>query len=155
MSLRPYQAPTCLDHDLAFLAVNMAQVKQHDFVYDPFVGSASTLISAAHFGAVTFGSDLDLRVILGSSVGRKAYDPELTESVIKKAEAGSAEAQGQFNMFTNFRHYGGLSMPEVFAQDILHPALLQRPIFDAIICDPPYGVKVCSRKAGDNHYFQK
>ena len=63
VSLRPYQAPTCLDHDLAFLAVNMAQVQAHDFVYDPFVGSASTLISAAHFKAVTFGSDLDLRVL--------------------------------------------------------------------------------------------
>jgi len=25
------------------------------------------------------------------------------------------------------------------------PVLACRPIFDAIICDPPYGVKVCSR----------
>ncbi len=46
---RPYQAPTCLDHDLAFIVSNMAQVRPYDFVYDPFVGSASTLISATHF----------------------------------------------------------------------------------------------------------
>ena len=57
----------------------MAQVKAYDFVYDPFVGSASTLISAAHFKAVTFGSDLDLRVISGAAIGRKAYDEQVTE----------------------------------------------------------------------------
>ena len=39
-------------------------------------------------------------------------------------------------------------MPEIFAQDILNPMMLQRPIFDAIICDPPYGVKVCSKRKG-------
>lgn len=86
---RPYQAPTCLDHELAFIAANMAQVMPYDNVYDPFVGSASTLISAAHFNALTFGSDLDIRVILGFAVGRKSYNSELTSKVIEKAQEGS------------------------------------------------------------------
>lgn len=75
---RPYVAPTCLDHELAFILANMAQIGAYDFVYDPFVGSASTLISAAHFGALTLGSDIDKRVIEGTSVGRKNYNEELT-----------------------------------------------------------------------------
>ena len=57
---------------------NMAQVGAYDFVYDPFVGSASTLISATHFGALTLGSDIDRRVIEGTAVGRKNYKEELT-----------------------------------------------------------------------------
>ena len=68
-----------MDHELAFIAVNMAQVREHDSVYDPFVGSASTLIAAAHFKAVTIGSDVDQRVISGSGVGRKTYDSELSD----------------------------------------------------------------------------
>lgn len=79
---RPYQAPTSLDHELAFIVANMAQVRPYDLVYDPFVGSASTLISCAHFKALTFGSDLDQRVIAGTSIGRKTYNEELSEKVI-------------------------------------------------------------------------
>ena len=70
---RPYQAPTCLDHELAFIVANMGQICLNDLVYDPFSGSASTLISSAHFGALTFGSDIDHRVINGTAVGRQNY----------------------------------------------------------------------------------
>ena len=36
-------------------------------VYDPFVGTGSILIAAAHHGAMTLGADIDPRVI---SVGK-------------------------------------------------------------------------------------
>lgn len=39
-------------------------------MYDPFVGTGGLLIPAAYMGAVTFGSDLDIRVLNGYSVGR-------------------------------------------------------------------------------------
>ena len=32
-------------------------------VYDPFVGTGSILVAAAHHGAVTLGADIDPRVI--------------------------------------------------------------------------------------------
>ena len=32
-------------------------------MYDPFVGTGSILVAAAHHGAVTFGADIDPRVI--------------------------------------------------------------------------------------------
>ena len=78
-SLRPYQAPTCLDHELAFILANMARICKHDLVYDPFVGSASTLVSAGHFGAITVGSEIDERVIHGTGVGRKNYHDSVNE----------------------------------------------------------------------------
>lgn len=38
-------------------------------VLDPFVGTGGLLVPAAHFGALTFGSDIDARVIHGHAVG--------------------------------------------------------------------------------------
>ena len=32
-------------------------------VYDPFVGTGSILVAAAHLGAITLGADIDIRVI--------------------------------------------------------------------------------------------
>ena len=39
------------------------QVKKGDLVYDPFVGTGSILVAAAHFGAHTIGADIDIRVV--------------------------------------------------------------------------------------------
>ena len=39
------------------------QVKKGDFVYDPFVGTGSILVAASHYGAHTFGADIDIRIV--------------------------------------------------------------------------------------------
>lgn len=39
------------------------QVKKGDLVYDPFVGTGSILVAAAHFGGHTIGADIDIRVV--------------------------------------------------------------------------------------------
>jgi tRNA (guanine10-N2)-methyltransferase len=39
------------------------QVKKGDFVYDPFVGTGSILVAASHYGAQTFGADIDIRIV--------------------------------------------------------------------------------------------
>ena len=41
----------------------VAQVKRGQLVYDPYVGTGSMLIAAAHFGAIVVGADIDARVI--------------------------------------------------------------------------------------------
>lgn len=46
---RPYLGPTSTDHSLAFLMANQGQVKEHDFVYDPFVGTGSIAVACSHF----------------------------------------------------------------------------------------------------------
>lgn len=62
---RLYLGPTSLDHSLALIMCNLARVKKNDFVYDPFVGTASILIGASHLGSMCFGSDIDIRVLKG------------------------------------------------------------------------------------------
>lgn len=41
----------------------MRQVSRGSLVFDPFVGTGSILVAAAHRGAYTFGADIDMRVI--------------------------------------------------------------------------------------------
>ena len=86
------------------------------------------------------GSDLDMRVLKGYGVGRKTRN---------KIEG--LEKIDKFNVFTNFDYYG-LPRPEILAMDV--SALMYnmtekdfkgvRPFLDAIVCDPPYGVRARS-----------
>jgi tRNA (guanine10-N2)-methyltransferase len=42
-----------MDAEMAFLMANQALVMPGKLVYDPFVGTGSILVAAAHFGAMT------------------------------------------------------------------------------------------------------
>nr|GMC81325.1 tRNA (guanine(10)-N2)-methyltransferase homolog [Ipomoea batatas] len=122
---RTYLGPTAMDAEMAFLMANQAQVKHGKLVYDPFVGTGSILVAAAHYGAMTMGADIDIRVV------RDGRGPDC-------------------NVWSNFKQYG-LQMPVALlrADNNLPP---WRPglkeVFDAIICDPPYGVRAGGRKSG-------
>ncbi|GMP39145.1 hypothetical protein CsSME_00010100 [Camellia sinensis var. sinensis] len=122
---RTYLGPTAMDAEMAFLMANQALVAPGKLVYDPFVGTGSILIGAAHFGAMTMGADIDIRVV------RDGRGPDC-------------------NVWSNFKQYG-LPMPLglLRADNNLPP---WRPglkeVFDAIICDPPYGVRAGGRKSG-------
>ena len=77
-----------------------------------------------------FGADLDTRVLFGAGVGRKSYNENV-------------EIKSDYNIFTNWHHFG-LPVPEIIIADILQQKYKRR--FDAIICDPPYGIRVKSKK---------
>lgn len=53
---RNYLGPTAMDAEVAFLMANQALVEPGKLVYDPFVGTGSILVAAAHFGAMTMVS---------------------------------------------------------------------------------------------------
>lgn len=122
---RTYLGPTAMDAEMAFLMANQALATPGKLVYDPFVGTGSILIAASHFGAMTMGADIDIRVV------RDGRGPDC-------------------NVWSNFKQYG-LPMPISLlrADNNLPP---WRPglkeVFDAIICDPPYGVRAGGRKSG-------
>ncbi|KAG9439783.1 hypothetical protein H6P81_019948 [Aristolochia fimbriata] len=122
---RRYLGPTAMDAEMAFLMANQALAQTGKLAFDPFVGTGSILIAAAHFGAMTMGADIDIRVV------RDGRGPDC-------------------NIWSNFKQYG-LPMPLSLlrADNNLPP---WRPglkeVFDAIICDPPYGVRAGGRKSG-------
>ncbi|KAJ7547194.1 hypothetical protein O6H91_08G073900 [Diphasiastrum complanatum] len=63
LSRRKYLGPTAMDAEVAHLMVNQALVQPGKLVYDPFVGTGSILVAAAHHGALTMGADIDIRVV--------------------------------------------------------------------------------------------
>ncbi|KAL7157220.1 hypothetical protein ABFS83_02G063000 [Erythranthe nasuta] len=122
---RKYLGPTAMDAEIAFLMANHGQVKPGKLVYDPFVGTGSILVAASHFGAMTMGADIDIRVV------RDGRGPDC-------------------NVWSNFKQYG-LPMPiSLLRADNNLPPWRSglKEIFDAIICDPPYGVRAGGRKSG-------
>ena len=144
LKVRPYLGPTSTSHELAFLMANQAEIKEGDFVYDPFAGTGSILIACSALKGICFGSDIDLRVLQGYSVGKKANKEIPGTEIIKR-----------YDIFANFKYYG-LPKPSIIAMDIAYPTMLLRK-FDAIVCDPPYGVKAGSKmtKAGNKASSQE
>ena len=102
-------------------------------MFDPFVGTGSILVACAERGALCFGSDLDIRVLKGYGVGRLSGKAKLTPEV----------SSHRADVFLNFRHYG-LPFPEILVMDVARPLLRLGLSFDAVICDPPYGVRARS-----------
>ncbi|KAL1587022.1 hypothetical protein WHR41_04141 [Cladosporium halotolerans] len=112
---RHYIATTSMDAELSLVTANMALSAPGTIAYDPFMGTGSFPVSCAHFGAAVFGSDLDGRSIRGKK-GR--------------------------NVASNFKQYGtsDLYLGGVTA-DLTNSPICSGRFLDAIVCDPPYGVR--------------
>ena len=64
---RPFFHPGCMSPKLARCMVNLARVKEGDFVLDPFCGTGGILIEAGLIGAKVIGSDIDWRMKRGAA----------------------------------------------------------------------------------------
>ena len=140
---RPYLGPTSMDAELSFAMTSLGKVTAGTIVFDPFVGTGSILLSCAMRGAYCIGSDIDIRVIRGKGKNQ--------------------------TIWKNFEHYG-LPKPDIVRSD---NALYHRhyrhhthggssggsgnannnnsiapPLYDAIVCDPPYGIRAGARQTG-------
>ena len=121
---RAYLGPTSMDTELSFIMTNLAQVQKGSIVIDPFVGTGSILLSCALRGAYCVGTDIDIRVLRGKGADQ--------------------------TVFSNFQQYG-LPRPELIRSD---NALYHRhyrtdhPLYDAIVTDPPYGIRAGARRTG-------
>eukprot|EP00924_Labyrinthula_sp_SR-Ha-C_P012562 snap_masked-scaffold_10-processed-gene-10.26-mRNA-1 protein AED:0.22 eAED:0.22 QI:0/0/0/0.33/1/1/3/0/519 len=127
---RVFLGPTSTEAELAFLMANQGRISIGKKVFDPFVGTGSILLSASKLGAICFGSDIDTRILRGK----------------------------QKNIFDNFKQYN-LQKPEIFRMDFSPRGICLKydSFFDAIICDPPYGIRAGARKSTskDETYTKK
>jgi len=123
---RPYISTTSMDAELALVTANLALAGPGRIFFDPFVGTGGFLVSAAEFGALTFGSDIDGRSFRGSGRGI------------------------ELGVGANFRNYAlehGLG--DCIISDLTNtPLRLSVSLnhesgrwLDGIICDPPYGIR--------------
>lgn len=112
---RSYIATTSMDAELSLVTANLALAAPGRLAYDPFMGTGSFPVACAHFGASVFGSDLDGRSIRGKK---------------------DRSVRGNFSQYgTSANYLGG------FIADLTNTPLRHDRIVDAIICDPPYGVR--------------
>lgn len=121
---RAFLGPTSMDAELSFVMTSYGQVQKGSVVYDPFVGTGSILLSCALRGAYCIGSDIDIRILRGKNEKE--------------------------NIWRNFEQYN-LQRPEIIRTDnaIYHRHYRDHtPLYDAIICDPPYGIRAGARKTG-------
>ena len=51
------------------------------------------------------------------------------------------------DVFTNYDVFK-LPYPDILRMDFTQPSLRRSEMFDAIICDPPYGIRAGSKKFG-------
>ncbi|TPX72228.1 hypothetical protein SpCBS45565_g00504 [Spizellomyces sp. 'palustris'] len=121
---RKYLGTTSMDAQLSLVMANQALVRPGSFVLDPFVGTGSFLMTCAHFGAFTMGADIDGRQIRGKD---------------------------RRNIQSNAVQYGltGRVLDNIVCDLAHHPWRIQ-PVWDAIVCDPPYGVRAGAKKIGNN-----
>ncbi|KAK1935506.1 tRNA (guanine(10)-N2)-methyltransferase [Phytophthora citrophthora] len=138
---RAYIGPTSMESEMALLMSNMALVQPGDLVIDPFVGTGSVLIPCGTHGAMCYGTDIDIRVLLGTGVGVTGAGVVPTEE--------KSDGKDRVNVTTNFKQYG-LPLPElVRADNSMSPLVKQcKGFFDAVVCDPPYGIRAGARKSG-------
>jgi tRNA (guanine10-N2)-methyltransferase len=112
---RKYISTTSMDSELALVTANISLAAPGKLFYDPFVGTGSFPIACSHFGAITWGSDIDGRSIRG---------------------------KGKANLYSNFVQYGLTSCyGDAFVADLTNTPLRAARLFDGIVCDPPYGVR--------------
>ncbi|KAG0139522.1 hypothetical protein CROQUDRAFT_446930 [Cronartium quercuum f. sp. fusiforme G11] len=118
---RAYIGNTSMEAGLSLLMANQGLVRTSSYVTDPFTGTGSMLYAAAWFGAFVFGSDIDGRPIRGKE--RSIRD--------SAAQYGVSEKMLDFAIF-----------------DMMQHPWRTESLFDAILCDPPYGVRAGAKRLG-------
>lgn len=131
---RTYISTTSMDANLALITANLALAAPGKLAYDPFMGTGGFPLACAHFGAHVMGSDIDGRSVRGQ--GKKP---------------GGKGAASEKSVLGNFKQYGTQSRYlDGFIGDLTNTPLRVPGIgtrgedarwLDAVVCDPPYGVR--------------
>ncbi|CAB4489233.1 tRNA guanosine-2'-O-methyltransferase [Rhizophagus irregularis] len=119
---RKYIGNTSMDAELSLIMANQALAVPGKLIYDPFVGTGSFLFTCAQFGSFTMGSDIDGRQIRGQT----------DRSV--KSNVEQYHLQGK--------------VLDTLVFDICHHPWRDNLWFDAIVTDPPYGVRAGAKTLG-------
>ncbi|KAG9316557.1 tRNA guanosine-2'-O-methyltransferase [Chiua virens] len=120
---REYFGNTSMEAEVSLLMANQTQAAPGKLMYDPFIGTGSMAYTTAYFGAHVYGSDIDGRQMRG-----KVKPP----GVVRQA-ARYGVAQRIMDLCTF---------------DVTHHPWRCGGLFDAIITDPPYGVRAGAKRLG-------
>ena len=142
-----------MDVEMGLIMCNMIQARPGGVVWDPFCGTGSLLINAAHFGAFTMGSDIDIRVIKwGKKDGKTGENVDVVSFFSISVRAIRLTACFVRSQWTNFTDYG-LEPPVGLLRMDLHKHSWTNMkhvegMLQGVVGDPPYGVRAGGRKSG-------
>uniref|UniRef100_UPI00358F6BA9 tRNA (guanine(10)-N2)-methyltransferase homolog isoform X1 n=2 Tax=Myxine glutinosa TaxID=7769 RepID=UPI00358F6BA9 len=129
---RHFIGNTSMDATLSFIMANHARVKPQDVVFDPFVGTGSLLVASAHYGAYVTGGDIDYNTIHG--IGKASRRNQVWRGPDESIKSNLC----QYGLQDRYL--------DVFVGDASRPPWREGPLFNAIITDPPYGVREATRR---------
>ncbi|KAG7210249.1 hypothetical protein KM043_011797 [Ampulex compressa] len=134
LKTRKFIGNTSMDPQLSLIMANQAQVQKGDIVFDPFVGTGSLLVAASHFGGYTLGTDIDFLMLHG-----RTRPSRITQKIRENDE----------NVAANMIQYGVSSYyVDVVVSDFSCPLWRSDMHIDAIITDPPYGIREATERIG-------
>lgn len=132
LKTRKFIGNTSMDPLLSLLMVNQGLVKDHDLIFDPFVGSGSILCACAKMGSYVMGADIDYLMLHGKTKPVRKH-----EKVRKKDESN----------FLNMLQYNcDQFYIDVLVSDFSLSVWTKSLELDAIITDPPYGIRESTAK---------
>ncbi|KDQ57438.1 hypothetical protein JAAARDRAFT_686559 [Jaapia argillacea MUCL 33604] len=120
---RVYYGNTSMEAEISLLMANQTMAAPGKLMYDPFVGTGSMIYTAAHFGAQLWGSDIDGRQMRG-----------------KGTWPGIIRAAAQYGVASR--------VLDLCTFDVTHNPWRCGDLFDAIVTDPPYGVRAGAKRLG-------
>ena len=133
---RKFLSNTTMEPTLSLLMSNITKIENGHLVFDPFVGSGSLLVAAAYHGGFVFGTDIDYKLLHGLSRPTRAY--------VKQREENET-------IFENLKQYSLQDKYiDVVAGDSSNMSFHEKLVLDAIICDPPYGIRESSLQTGSD-----
>lgn len=117
--------------------MNFCKIRPGSLVYDPFVGTGSLLLTASKYNTLCFGQDLDIGILQG---GYTVNKPQKQSNDTKKEK---------HNVRSNFSYFY-LPIPDLLCSDNSRLIFRKIPngIFDAIVCDPPFGIRAGAKCLG-------
>ncbi|KAJ7262228.1 tRNA guanosine-2'-O-methyltransferase [Mycena haematopus] len=121
---RLYYGNTSMESEVSLLMANQALASPSRLVYDPFCGTGSITYPTAYFGAHVFGSDIDGRQMRG----KDGQPPGVLRAAKQYGVADRIVDLCTFDVTRNPWRCGNL--------------------FDAIVTDPPYGVRAGAKRLG-------
>jgi tRNA (guanine10-N2)-methyltransferase len=113
-----------MEAEISLLMANQTLASPGKLIYDPFIGTGSLAYTTAHFGALVFGSDIDGRQMRGKGEAKPGILRAATQYGVRQRILDLCT----FDITRNPWRCGGL--------------------FDAIITDPPYGVRAGAKRLG-------
>jgi len=123
---RLYYGNTSMESEVSLLMANQTLASPSRLVYDPFCGTGSMAYPTAYFGAQFFGSDIDGRQMRGKD--GKGQPPGVLRAAKQYGVADRIMDLCTFDVTRNPWRCGSL--------------------FDAIVTDPPYGVRAGAKRLG-------